>query len=489
MMMTINITNTAVKNLMGLLVAVTMCTACELFDNPVLPNDDDRTPAGVVAVDLGLPSGTLWANMDVGAQAVGDYGLFFAWGETVGYGRDTGDGRVFDWASYKWMIPGGNTELQVSKYQMDDGQKDACWYDANGTFIGDGRSTLGLNDDAANVNWGGDWVMPTYEETMELLDYTTREWTSVNGHNGYRFTSIINGSSIFMPASGVRQHNNLPFPDSHGYVWTATLLPTHSAFPYFITFDAKSLRMGSGHGRFVGRIVRPVQRKERNAPAAVKAIDLGLPSATKWANMNVGAQSPEGDGLYFAWGETRGYTRNTSDGRLFDLPSYKWMNKANPGIWQINKYQIEDGQTEGCWYDSNGKFIGDGKRTLELADDAAHVFWGGEWVMPTYEDMQELLEYTTSVWTTQNGVNGRRLTSKRNGNSIFLPAAGTRYMDGFHFYTTNGGYWSSTVFNEYSYSAHDLGFGSDEISTFRHSRAYGRSIRPVVKKRNRIYGK
>ena len=322
--------------------------------------------------------------------------------------------------------------------------------------------------------------MPSYDETMELIDNTTREWTTVNGSEGYKFTSKLNGNSIFMPAAGVRQYENLAFAGSHGYVWTSTLLPSHSGFPYFITFDKNNLRMGSGHGRGVGRVVRPVLRKEHKA---AKAVDLGLPSGTKWANMNLGADTPEGDGLYFAWGETRGYTSNTADGRLFDIPSYKWMNKTKPDIWQITKYQIEDGQTEGCWYDADGKFIGDGKRTLEPVDDAAHVMWGGDWVMPTYEDMQELLEYTTSVWTTQNGVNGRKFTSKKNGKSIFLPAAGTRYMDGFHFYTTNGGYWSSTVFNEYSYSAHDLGFGADEIDTFRHSRAYGRNIRPVQKKK------
>ena len=484
-MKTINIVRTSVKSFASLLLAGTIgCgfTACVNSDDPALPDPfADKAPAGAEAVDLGLPSGTKWANMDVGAEQVGAFGLFFAWGETEGYGRDTNDGRYFYWTTYKYMIPGGDSELDVSKYQLDDGQTEGCWYDANGNFIGDGKSTLDPEDDAAHVNWGGKWVMPTYEETQELIANTTREWTTVNGNDGYRFTSNINGNSIFIPAAGVRQYGNLAFPGTHGYVWTASLLPSHSGFPYFITFDQNNLRMGSGHGRGVGRIVRPVQRKEEKAPAAAEAIDLGMPSGTKWANMNLGAETPEGDGLYFAWGETRGYTSDTSDGRLFDIPSYKWMNQSQPDIWQVNKYQIEDGQTEGCWYDANGNFIGDGKRTLEPADDAAHVIWGGQWVMPTYEEMQELLANTTSEWTTQNGVNGRRFTSKINGNSIFLPAAGTRYMDGFHFYTTNGGYWSATVYVEYSYSAHDLGFGADEIDTFRHSRAYGRSIRPVIR--------
>ena len=217
------------------------------------------------------------------------------------------------------------------------------------------------------------------------------------------------------------------------------------------------------------------------APAGAEAVDLGLPSGTKWANMDVGAEQVGAFGLFFAWGETEGYGRDTNDGRYFYWTTYKYMIPGGDSELDVSKYQLDDGQTEGCWYDANGNFIGDGKRTLEPADDAAHVIWGGQWVMPTYEEMQELLANTTSEWTTQNGVNGRRFTSKINGNSIFLPAAGTRYMDGFHFYTTNGGYWSATVYVEYSYSAHDLGFGADEIDTFRHSRAYGRSIRPVIR--------
>ena len=216
------------------------------------------------------------------------------------------------------------------------------------------------------------------------------------------------------------------------------------------------------------------------APAGAVAVDLGLPSGTKWANMNVGAEKPEDYGLFFAWGETTGYTSDTSDGRLFDWASYKWMNEGQSSWQQVNKYQVADGQTSACWYDSNGNFIGDGKSTLELADDAARANWGGQWVMPTYEEMRELLDNTTNEWTTVNGINGRKFTSKVNGNSIFLPAAGYRDGSSLSGQTQYGLYWSSSVgpslstARAASASAGGAGTGSDY-------RNVGFSVRPVLR--------
>ena len=217
------------------------------------------------------------------------------------------------------------------------------------------------------------------------------------------------------------------------------------------------------------------------APAGVVAVDLGLPSGTKWANMNVGAEKPEDYGLFFAWGETTGYTSDTSDGRLFDWASYKWMNTGLSFWTQVNKYQVADGQTSACWYDSNGNFIGDRKSTLELADDAARANWGGQWVMPTYDDMRELLDNTTSEWTTLNGVNGRKFTSKTNGNSIFLPAAGWRGGSSLDYQAQSGDYWSSSVNPSNSGNARYLGFYSGNAGTYSNDRVYGFSVRPVLR--------
>ena len=220
---------------------------------------------------------------------------------------------------------------------------------------------------------------------------------------------------------------------------------------------------------------------DSHAPAGAVAVDLGLPSGTKWANMNVGAEKPEDYGLYFAWGETRGYTSDTGDGRSFDWASYKWMNEGQSSGWQINKYQVPNGQTDGCWYDSNGNFIGDGQLTLLPEDDAARANWGGQWVMPTYDEIGELLDNTTIEWTTVNGINGRKFTSKTNGNSIFMPAAGYRKNASFDYQSTNGYYGSASVYLAYSGYARCLGFYSDGASAGSTYRYYGQSVRPVLR--------
>lgn len=217
------------------------------------------------------------------------------------------------------------------------------------------------------------------------------------------------------------------------------------------------------------------------APSDVVAVDLGLPSGTKWANMNVGATAEEEYGLFFAWGETVGYSSSdTDDGRSFDWASYMWMTEGMSSKYGINKYQIEDNQTEACWYDT--KFIGDGKAELIPADDAAHANWGGDWYMPTYDEIKELLNNTTNEWTTLKGVSGRKFTSKKNGNAIFLPAAGGRNSSSLYSQGTSGYYWSSSLNTAYTYNARYLYFDSGGASTGNSIRYAGLSVRPVLRK-------
>ena len=135
---------------------------------------------------------------------------------------------------------------------------------------------------------------------------------------------------------------------------------------------------------------------------AYKAIDLGLPSGTKWANMNVGAESPEGYGGYYAWGEII-----PNKASAYTEDNYKWYDSS---AHDMSKYNDTDN-----------------KMTLDLADDAANVVMGGDWHMPTSTQCAELLDNTTSSWTTDyngTGVAGMIFTSNNNGNSIFFPAAG-----------------------------------------------------------------
>lgn len=203
-------------------------------------------------------------------------------------------------------------------------------------------------------------------------------------------------------------------------------------------------------------------------------VDLGLPSGTLWATCNIGADSPEEYGPYFAWGETSGYASGTGDGHKFSWDTY---------MWSVYSYSS---LTKYC-YDSNFGYNGftDTLTELEVSDDAAYVNWGGEWRMPSLSQIYELIntQYTTTTWTTQNGVNGHRITSKTNGNSIFLPAAGWRDGTGIDEVGSQGRYWSRTLHTgaDGPYFAHILRCYSyvNTLETDHTGRYVGQSIRPV----------
>ena len=198
---------------------------------------------------------------------------------------------------------------------------------------------------------------------------------------------------------------------------------------------------------------------DENAPDNVKAVDLGLPSGTKWANMNVGALSPEDFGDYFAWGETTSKVNYTWD-------TYIWSD----GDKELKKYNV----------DSDVGLV-DNLTELEPEDDAAYVNWGSRWRIPTIEQWEELRRSCTWTWTTQNGVSGHIITSRSNGNSIFLPAAGVYDR------TSHGGksglYWSRTSGSSNPYGAWSLSSGDYKINTDDYwiTRFYGLSVRPVRK--------
>lgn len=190
-------------------------------------------------------------------------------------------------------------------------------------------------------------------------------------------------------------------------------------------------------------------------------VDLGLPSGTKWATTNVGATTPEGYGNYYAWGETT--TKST-----YNWSTYKWCN---------GNY---DTMTKYCTESSYGTV--DNKTTLDLSDDAAYVNWGSSWRMPTKAEQYELRTECTWTWTTQNGVNGYKVTSKTNGNSIFLPAAGYRSGSSVNYAGSTGLYWSSSL-DAFSYFAEYLYFSSSNVggNNSYGFRYYCQSVRPVLR--------
>ena len=169
-----------------------------------------------------------------------------------------------------------------------------------------------------------------------------------------------------------------------------------------------------------------------------KYVDLGL--SVKWATCNVGANNPEEYGKYFAWGET--YSKSYYNG---------------------SSYTYTDNPT-----------------TLPMSADAARVNWGGNWRMPTMEELEELCSKCTWSWTTENGVNGYKITSKSNGHYIFLPAAGYRDLGSLYGAGDYGYYWSSSAYGaNYSTTALFLYFYSTWKDRKNDYKAAGRSIRPV----------
>ena len=173
-------------------------------------------------VDLGLPSGLKWATCNVGALSPEEYGNYYAWGETTTKKRYT----VNNSDSY--------------------GSSDSKWKNIGG------KSSY----DAARANWGGDWRLPTKVEFEELREYCTWEWTTLNGHNGYKVIGP-NGNSIFLPAAGCRNGADESNVGSGGYYWSSTPYEGHTDLACYLYFD-EDFHNVHWNRRYYGLSVRPV---------------------------------------------------------------------------------------------------------------------------------------------------------------------------------------------------------------------------------------
>ena len=185
-------------------------------------------------------------------------------------------------------------------------------------------------------------------------------------------------------------------------------------------------------------------------------VDLGL--SVKWATCNVGANKPSDYGNYFAWGEVE--LKAT-----YNWSTYKYCAGSSSTMTKycVNSNWGKDGFT-------------DNKTVLDPEDDAATANWGGAWRMPTKAEQDELRKNCTWTWTTQNGVNGYKVTGP-NGNSIFLPAAGFMYDGTLGDAGSGGIYWSSSLYTGSPTCAYDVYFNSMSFS----SRHFGFIVRPVCK--------
>ena len=480
-------------------------------------------------VDLGLPSGTKWANMNVGANKPEDYGDYYAWGETWPKSR-------YNWATYKWC-------------DNEDGTSFTKYNKSQNFGIVDNKTILELSDDAANANWAGNWRLPTDVEASELFNAEYCSWSMViqNGVTGYKVISKINGNSIFLPFAGFYDHNYdinsaIQYEGSAGHYMTCMLGASVPVFTEVFTVSTDGEFVEGGVStRSTGNSVRPVLPKEtyytvsfdanggegsmpamkiehgtnvvlptntftkdyatfvrwsttadgtggwyddqailnpntditlyaqwENATTGVENgyewVDLGLPSGTKWATMNVGANSPEEYGDYFAWGETELKS-------IYNWETYKWCDGNHNSL------------TKYCANSDYG--VVDNKNVLEFEDDVASVAFGGEWRIPTIAECEQLLDENNCLWTwtTQNNVKGFHVTSKINGNTIFLPAAGfcsseVNGIGNFGAYCVNSIAYAGQV--QISSNCYYLRFHSNAKGLDNQGRCVGICIRPVL---------
>jgi uncharacterized protein (TIGR02145 family) len=192
-------------------------------------------------VDLGLPSGLMWAYTNIGADesAPYDYGSYYAWGETE-------TKETYDWSTYHYC---NGSEMTLTKYCNDGSYGNEGYTDE--------LTTLEAEDDAATTNWGDGWRMPTIDDFQELVDNCDTAWITLNGVNGMLLTSRNNGLFIFLPAAGIRNGSELTDAGSYGYYWSSSLRTDFSFEAWKLNFNSVDFIMYD-NDRYYGLSVRPV---------------------------------------------------------------------------------------------------------------------------------------------------------------------------------------------------------------------------------------
>lgn len=407
-------------------------------------------------VDLGLPSGNLWATCNLGASSPEAYGDYYAWGETK-------PKKEYTYPNHKWYKEGAPS-LGFTKYNNEDG-----------------KLTLEDEDDAVIQNLGNGWRTPTLADFRELTNQklTTIKKTTLNGVAGYQITSKKNKKSIFIPCAGFKQDK--PQTREISSSEEVAICMTNLRCIDYKVFNAWSFAFQDdriaryGKRRPDGISVRPV--KGPGVPVPNNCVDLGLNSGLLWAKCNMGTTKPTEPGDYYAWGETSTKKEYYSDNyKHFKIESYEI---------KVIKYNEKDG-----------------KEVLELEDDAARANIGAGYRIPTKEDWEELLEDCKweAVTTTlpeimdpsQTKAIARWKVTGPNGNSIVLPMTGGFKADGWGdqpdydiYYTTANlcpvdlQYQKAVALTWPMFAKETSSEGIEEPSFKSIKRCYGIVVRPV----------
>ena len=348
-------------------------------------------------VDLGLPSGNLWAKCNLGASAPEAYGDYYAWGEVEPKQEYTN-------SNHKWYKEGAPS-LGFTKYNNEDG-----------------KLSLEDEDDVVIQKLGNGWRTPTLADFRELTNqkYTTIKKTTLNGVAGYQITSKKNKKSIFIPFAGFKndkpQTREISSSESVAICMTNQRRIDNQVFNcWTFAFEQDRIRR-YGKRRYDGISIRPV--KGPGVPVPNDCVDLGLASGVLWAKYNIGTTEPTELGDYYCWAEN-------STKKKYIAENYKYYKWGEYDLKRIKKYNEEDGKT-----------------VIEPDDDAARVNFGVGYRIPTQEDWEELLEDCKWEAVTitlpeimdpsQTKTIARWKVTGPNGNSIILPMTGGVRCDGFY---------------------------------------------------------
>ena len=409
-------------------------------------------------VDLGLPSGNLWATCNLGASAPEAYGDYYAWGEVE-------PKQLYTYPNHKWYKEGAPS-LGFTKYNNEDG-----------------KLTLEDEDDAVIQNLGNGWRTPTLADFRELTNqkYTKIEKTTLNGVAGYKITSKKNKKSIFIPFAGFK--NDKPQTREISADQTVAVCMTNQRRIDYQVFNCWTFAFEQdqirryGKRRPDGMSIRPV--KGPGVPVPNNCVDLGLASGLLWAKCNIGTTEPTQLGNYYAWGEL------SPNKKEYYSTNYKYFDK-----YGVIKYNEKDGKT-----------------VLELEDDAARDNLGAGYRIPTKADWEELLEdckweaFTVTLPIeldpSQKKSIARWKVTGPNGNSIVLPMTGGFKADGWGvkpdyntYYTTatlypaeqqldEDKYQEAVVLTWPMYAEETASGGIEEPSLGRTYRDFGVVVRPV----------
>ena len=444
-------------------------------------------------VDLGLPSGLLWATCNVGADNPEDYGDYFAWGET-----QTKD--AYTWSTYQYCSGSFN---MLTKY---------CTYPSYGyDGFTDNLITLLPEDDAAVAIWGNGWRMPTKEEWNELCYNTTVTWTMQNGVNGRLFTAL-NGNSLFLPAAGCYSNNSLLDLGYEGAYWSSLLYTDYPYSAWKFYFSSGGYNTYNAHSRDNGLSVRAVRSPGQNT-TPIGAINgkftinsngdqvyfsqgnlqyIGSASTPYWkfadhqwdilgttTGQNSSSQNVDRD--LFGWG-TSGYNHGAncyqpwststsySDYYAYGSSTYNLYDQTGKADWGYNPI-INGGNQANQWrtltqpewvYVFNTRTTSSGIRYAKAKVNNVNgvILLPDDWSSDTYS-LSDINSSDASY--SSNTITSSQWSVLEQAGAVFLPAAGYRFGTSVFSVGSSGYYWSASYSN--STYARRVSFYDSGLST------------------------